>query len=101
MTKMMKVSAESKRLDFVVGTLHRTGLFREFIGWCFAYSVVNGLHRFTATLSPKGRGSTLEDWEFLGRVAARLGASPEMPASIKTDPNATHVWEWSEAPRAA
>jgi hypothetical protein len=53
---------------------------------------------FSACLHPRGRGSKEEDWHFLGKMTAALGA-PE--GSLKTpfettDSNAVHYWMWDE-----
>lgn len=49
-------------------------------------------------LYPKGRGSTEEDWKWLGRLAAYLGA-PEKPLVMRENaPNAPVHWNWVDEP---
>lgn len=57
-----------------------------------------GMWIFSARLDPVGRSSKEEDWRFIGRLVAALGA-PEN--SLKTPfettpPNAVHYWMWYE-----
>ena len=49
----------------------------------------------SALLYPKGRGSSEEDWRFVGQVAAYLGA-PKEPMIVPEDPNRTIHWHWTE-----
>ena len=93
------MSTLAERVRFTVKRLRLRGTFHDLIGWSLTYVQSSTGHRFTATLTPRGRGSTIEDWNYLGHVAAAIGApGPDKftPPSILSDPNGTHVWEWEE-----
>lgn len=42
-----------------------------------------------------GRPTTAEDWQTVGRIAARVGA-PRDPALMPKDPSAAVHWSWTE-----
>lgn len=71
-------------------------------GWSFAMSYDPGcsLWMFSAMLWPEGRGSTTDDWEFLGEVLGSAGVLLEAPVgnTLETSPNAVHKWAWTEEP---
>lgn len=53
---------------------------------------------FSASLYPRGRGSTEKDWRLLGVMCAAVGAprdSLQTPFET-TNPNDVHYWMWSE-----
>ncbi len=58
-----------------------------------------GLWGFSACLWPRGRGSTLEDWELLGRWAGAVGVPKDCKClgnTVETQANAVHKWFWPE-----
>jgi hypothetical protein len=78
-------------------------------GWSFALSINefgsaasdgSDHWHFSACLQPVGRGSTVDDWEFLGMACARVGMDgdtadhPVTPFDT-THPNKVHHWAWS------
>lgn len=57
---------------------------------------------FSASLYPRGRGSTEKDWRLLGVMCAAVGApkdSLQTPFET-TNPNDVHYWMWSEPERS-
>jgi hypothetical protein len=65
-----------------------------------AHEIASGYENawvFSGQLHPLGRSSTKEDWNYLGEVAASVGA-PEIPTTPieTTHPNAPHYWIWKE-----
>lgn len=78
-------------------------------GWQFLLSLneeapeVASWH-LSAMLWPRGRGSTDEDWHFLGEAVRILGA-PRDPlggeAAFKRHPNAPIHWHWPAEPAVA
>ena len=55
---------------------------------------------FSASLHPRGRGCSEEDWRLLGMMVAAVRApedSCQTPLD-STDPSAVLYWMWSEAP---
>jgi hypothetical protein len=51
------------------------------------------LWHLSAKRYPHGRSSTKNDWEIVGRIAARVGA-PSDPALLPSDPRAAVHWSW-------
>ena len=50
----------------------------------------------SASLHPRGRKSTTNDWKMLGHFAEYLGA-PRDPTILPQDPAAVVHWQWPEA----
>ncbi len=50
----------------------------------------------SASLHPRGRSSTVNDWKMLGHFAMHLGA-PKDPMIIPEDPAGVVHWQWQEA----
>jgi hypothetical protein len=50
----------------------------------------------SAKLHPHARPVMTNDWEIVGRIAARVGAPPD-PALVPSDPRAALHWSWREA----
>ena len=52
---------------------------------------------FSASLWPRGRSSTVDDWRVLGALAKEVGA-PEQPITPidSTPPGGIHHWHWFE-----
>ena len=51
------------------------------------------LWHLSAKLHPHSRASIEEDWNVLGRIAARMGA-PRDPTIMPDDPHAPIHWSW-------
>ena len=69
-------------------------------GWRVALSrdeTPDQRHRWhlSASLSPPGRSSTIQDWKRLGHFAAHLGA-PKDPLIAPDDPTRPVHWSWIE-----
>ena len=62
-----------------------------------------GVWHFSASLHPRGRGSTEEDWANLGQIVALSGAPPEAMKQVDdqvqmgSHPNRPHHWLWPRA----
>ncbi len=50
----------------------------------------------SASLHPRGRSSTVNDWKMLGHLAMHLGA-PKDPMIMPEDPTRVIHWQWLEA----
>ena len=88
------------------------GVLRAFTtdagGWRFVYNIPGfcggDFYGLSASLWPMGRGSTVKDWDYLGKIMAAIGMpSPEDPSKfryftdVKTaDPNSVLKWMWME-----
>lgn len=71
-------------------------------GWMLSLSRVatdHGPHvwHLSASLHPRGRSSTTNDWKMLGHFLAYLGA-PKDPMIMPEDPTKVIHWRWLEAP---
>lgn len=62
-------------------------------GWRVLVSYGEGVFNMSASLFPRGRSSTKDDWEALGKIVHALGA-PEDPLGWPKDPNAPVHWMW-------
>ena len=73
-------------------------------GWSLSISYGAGVCGagwiMSAMLAPPGRGSTLADWNFIGRAAAHVGAPEDalLTPFETTHPNTTHYWTWESSP---
>jgi hypothetical protein len=75
-------------------------------GWSFGYSLPSAElgYGFSAMLYPKGRSSTTEDWEYLGKVQALVGMPlPDGKEGFTfftdvatADPNSVLKWFWPD-----
>lgn len=70
-------------------------------GWRLSLSRVatsDGGHTWhlSASLQPRGRSSTTNDWKMLGHFAMHLGA-PKDPTILPEDPAGVVHWQWPEA----
>lgn len=82
-------------------------------GFSFAYTrpspMIPGVYVFSAMLQPEGRGSTTDDWDYLGKVMGFLGVPlPEGPERFKyftdvatADPNSVLKWVWTDSHASA
>jgi hypothetical protein len=50
----------------------------------------------SASLHPRGRSSTVNDWKMLGHLVMHLGA-PKDPMLMPEDPTRVVHWQWTEA----
>lgn len=83
-------------------------------GWSFVYNTPEyftaaglpcPMYGFSAMLYPKGRGSTVEDWHYLGEVIGSIGSPPidqKDKFTFWTDaatanPNSILKWLWKPA----
>lgn len=67
----------------------------------FAANAVKDVDRqwiFSASLHPRGRSSVENDWFFLGKMCAAIGAPiNSCVTSVETtNPNDVHYWMWDE-----
>ncbi len=70
-------------------------------GWLLSLSRVattDGGHvwHLSASLHPRGRSSTTNDWKMLGHFVMHLGA-PKDPMIMPEDPTRVIHWQWPEA----
>lgn len=70
-------------------------------GWRLSLSRVatsdsGHMWHLSASLHPKGRSSTVNDWKMLGHFAMHLGA-PKDPMIMPEAPTGVVHWQWPEA----
>jgi hypothetical protein len=101
---LSQLSAMARRASSTDSFEERSGVL---CGWSFVLSKnIHGdrapdgsdWYIVSARLQPIGRGSTSEDWRFLGTAIATLGAPPAPVTPLETtDPNDAHYWTWSSS----
>lgn len=76
-------------------------VFGTYRGWLFGFSLTKNLpykYHLSMSLYPKGRGSLVDDWEFLGKALARWGVPEDrvrlMDEKIRTEPNGVFHYMW-------
>jgi hypothetical protein len=76
-------------------------VFAEYAGWMFGYSLAKNMpyqQHLSMTLHPKGRGSTVEDWSFLGAALAVFRVPENVmhanDAQVRSAPNSVFQYMW-------
>lgn len=67
-------------------------------GFDVSYTDAKSTWILSASLQPRGRGSTTKDWKYLGSMVAAVKAPLEACKTPieTTHPNAVHYWVWQE-----
>jgi hypothetical protein len=63
------------------------------------WSVILSKDEYGWIFSARCLGSTVEDdWRYLGKIVAAMGAPEAVPESVRTSPSGVHRWMWSDVP---